>query len=125
MKKDISELPPDIQAQIRALADKPEDEINTDDIPEGLDWTNAKRGVFYRPVKQQITLRLDADVVSLVQGAPTRRARLSDGHQHRPARARAPQRRRSDHMTTPSSTPAALASGSEPRTAPSAWSSTA
>ena len=64
MKKDISELPPDIQAQILALADKPEDEINTDDIPEVLDWSNAKRGVFYRPVKQQITLRLDAEVVS-------------------------------------------------------------
>ena len=64
MKKEHSELPPDIQAQILALADKPEDEINTDDIPEVLDWSNAKRGVFYRPVKQQITLRLDAEVVS-------------------------------------------------------------
>ena len=64
MKKDTSELPPDIQAQIQALADKPDDEINTDDIPEVLNWSDAKRGVFYRPVKQQITLRLDADVVS-------------------------------------------------------------
>ena len=64
MKKDISELPPNIQAQIQVLADKPDDEINTDDIPEVLDWSDAKRGVFYRPVKQQITLRLDADVVS-------------------------------------------------------------
>ena len=64
MTKDTSNLPPNIQAQIRELADKPEDEINTEDIPEVLDWSNAKRGVFYRPVKQQITLRLDADVVS-------------------------------------------------------------
>ena len=64
MKKDISELPLDIQARIQALADKPNGEINTDGIPEILDWSNAKRGVFYRPVKQQITLRLDADVVS-------------------------------------------------------------
>ena len=46
MKKDISELPPNIQAQIQALADKPEDEINTDDIPEVVDWSDAKRGVF-------------------------------------------------------------------------------
>lgn len=45
MKKDISELPPDIQEQIQALADKPDGEINTDDIPEVLDWSNAKRGV--------------------------------------------------------------------------------
>ena len=46
MKKENSELPPDIQAQIQALADKPEDEVNTDDIPEVLDWSDAKRGVF-------------------------------------------------------------------------------
>ncbi|MCE2469561.1 MAG: BrnA antitoxin family protein, partial [Dehalococcoidia bacterium] len=32
--------------------------------PETLDWPQARRGVFYRPVKRQITLRLDADVVN-------------------------------------------------------------
>ena len=64
MRKDISELPPDMQSEVRALAGKPDSEINTDDIPEILDWSDAKRGLFYRPVKQQITLRLDADVVA-------------------------------------------------------------
>ncbi len=64
MRKDVSELPADMQAEIRALADKPDDQINTDDISEILDWSDAKRGRFYRPVKQQITLRLDADVVA-------------------------------------------------------------
>ena len=63
MKKDISELPAGLQAELRTLADKPDAEINTDDIPETLDWSKARRGAFYRPVKQQITLRLDADVV--------------------------------------------------------------
>ena len=63
MKKEFSELPPDMQGEVRALADKRDSEIDTDDIPEILDWLDAKRGVFYRPVKQQITLRLDADVV--------------------------------------------------------------
>ena len=63
MKKDISELPPDMQSEVRALAGKPNGEIDTDAIPEVLDWSDAKRGAFYRPVKQQITLRLDADVV--------------------------------------------------------------
>ena len=58
------ELPPQVRDQVRALADKPESEINTDDVPEALDWSNASRGVFYRPVKQQITLRLDSDVVA-------------------------------------------------------------
>ncbi len=64
MKKDISKLPSNMQAEILALADKPDSEINTADIPEILDWSDAKRGLFYRPVKQQITLRLDADVVA-------------------------------------------------------------
>ena len=34
------------------------------DVPELLDWSDARRGVFYRPVKRQVTLRLDADVVT-------------------------------------------------------------
>ena len=62
MKKDITELPAGVQAQIRALDDLPEDEIDTTDAPEFLDWSDARRGVFYRPVKQQITLRLDAEM---------------------------------------------------------------
>ena len=64
MKKDITELPPDVQAQVRALEALPDDEIDTSDAPEILDWSDARRGVFYRPVKQQITLRLDADIIA-------------------------------------------------------------
>ena len=64
MKKDISELPSDVQVQIRALEALPDDQIDTTDAPEVLDWSDARRGVFYRPVKQQITLRLDADIIA-------------------------------------------------------------
>ena len=64
MKKDISELPPDVQEQIRALENLPDDQIDTTDAPEILDWSDARRGVFYRPVKQQITLRIDADIIA-------------------------------------------------------------
>ncbi|MCY3939204.1 MAG: BrnA antitoxin family protein [Chloroflexi bacterium] len=64
MKKDITKLPSDVQAQIRALEALPEDKIDTADAPEILDWSDARRGVFYRPVKQQITLRLDADIIA-------------------------------------------------------------
>ena len=64
MNKDISELPPNIQAQIRALEALADDEIDTTDAPEILDWSDARRGVFYRPVKQQITLRIDADIIA-------------------------------------------------------------
>lgn len=52
------------KAEVEALAALPDKEIDTSDIPEILDWSNAKRGLLYRPVKQQITLRLDADVVA-------------------------------------------------------------
>ena len=63
MSKDTNDLSPEMQREIRDLANMPDSDINTDDIPEVTDWADAKRGVFYRPVNRQITLRLDADVV--------------------------------------------------------------
>ena len=62
-KRHSNPVPPEIQAEIDALAALPQDQINTDDIPEVRDWSGAKRGLFYRPIKQQITLRLDADLI--------------------------------------------------------------
>ena len=65
MKKGTSEsLLEKQKAEIEALAALPDDEIDTSDLPEVLDWSGARRGLLYRPVKQQITLRLDADVVA-------------------------------------------------------------
>ena len=64
MKKEMTELPPDVQAQIRALEVLPDDQIDTTDAPEIIDWSDARRGVFYRPVNQQITLRIDADIIA-------------------------------------------------------------
>ena len=64
MKKDITKLPSDVQKQVKALEGLPDDQIDTTDAPEILDWSDARRGVFYRPVKQQITLRLDADIIA-------------------------------------------------------------
>ncbi len=52
------------RTELAALAKLPESQIDTRSIPEAMDWTGAKRGVFYRPVKQQLTLRLDNDVVA-------------------------------------------------------------
>lgn len=51
-------------SELAALEKLPESEIDTGAIPEIRDWSDAKRGLFYRPVKQQLTLRLDADVVT-------------------------------------------------------------
>jgi len=50
--------------ELRALEEKPDNEIDLSDIPEVLDWSGAERGKFYRPIKQQITLRVDADVLA-------------------------------------------------------------
>lgn len=65
---DLNSIPPltDVQRQkLRALAARPDNEIDTSDAPEMTDeqWKNARRGSFYRPVKRQITARVDADVL--------------------------------------------------------------
>ena len=52
------------RAELQSLQEMPDDQINTTDILEILDWSGSQRGVFYGPVKQQITLRLYADVIS-------------------------------------------------------------
>jgi uncharacterized protein (DUF4415 family) len=57
-KKHSNPVPPEIQAEIDVLAALPEDEIDTKDAPEVRDWSGAKRGL----IKQQITLRLDANL---------------------------------------------------------------
>ena len=33
------------------------------DIPEARTWSGAVRGARYRPVKQQLTLRINADLI--------------------------------------------------------------
>jgi len=66
-------LPPLTEAQranLRALAARPDSEIDLSDAPEMTDeqWKNAERGRFYRPVKRQITARVDADVLEWLKG---------------------------------------------------------
>jgi uncharacterized protein (DUF4415 family) len=64
MKKTmIKDLTAKQRAELAAIAAMPDDQIRTDLIPEQLDWSGAKRGMFYRPVKEQVTLRIDADVI--------------------------------------------------------------
>ena len=48
MKKTNSNLTPEQKAEIDALLAMPEDEIDTSDIPEVSDWSNAIRGMHYR-----------------------------------------------------------------------------
>ncbi len=52
-------------ADLKALGALPGSEIDTSDIPEMTDEQSksATRGHFYRPLKRQITARVDADVL--------------------------------------------------------------
>jgi len=52
--------------ELAALAALPEDQIDTSDIPElpPEAWKDAVRGRFYRPLKQAVSMRLDADVIA-------------------------------------------------------------
>lgn len=55
-----------MQQELTALAAKPEHEIDFSDISATTeqDWIGAERGKFYRPIKQQLTVRVDADVLA-------------------------------------------------------------
>jgi uncharacterized protein (DUF4415 family) len=65
MKKDISKpMTPKQTAELKALAALPEDQIDTRKLPEQRDWSAAQRGLFFRPVKKQLTLRLDSDLIA-------------------------------------------------------------
>ena len=52
--------------ELAALAALPDDKIDYSDIPPLTErfWENAVRNPFYRPVKKQLTVRLDADVIA-------------------------------------------------------------
>jgi uncharacterized protein (DUF4415 family) len=84
MKKATSKwLTRDQQAELKSLAVLPDRAMDTSDAPELLHWSGAKRGLFYRPVKQQLTLRLDADVVAWFK----RHTTSNEGYQTRINRA--------------------------------------
>jgi uncharacterized protein (DUF4415 family) len=66
---DLDNLPPltdEQQAEIRALSEMPDSEINCSDIPHLDDafWKNALRNPFYKPKKTSTTVRVDSDVLT-------------------------------------------------------------
>ena len=63
-KANFNQLTPEQEALLAEFDALTDDQIDTSDIPEITDWSGAKRGLFYRPIKQQITLRLDADLIA-------------------------------------------------------------
>ena len=61
----MKKVPESVRKELAALAAKPESKIDFSDLPATLerDWRGAARGKFYRPIKQQLTVRIDADVL--------------------------------------------------------------
>jgi len=52
--------------RLKKLAQRPDSQIDFSEIPQLTEefWRNAARNPFYRPVKKQLTLRLDTDVIA-------------------------------------------------------------
>lgn len=62
-KASFRKFTPTQMKMLKKLTEAKDSDIDFSEIPEQRDWKGAKRGVFFKPVKQQLTLRLDADVV--------------------------------------------------------------
>ena len=70
---------PGRKRELAKLATMPDSEIDLSDLPELTDefWQSAVPNPFYRPVKKQITLRIDADILAWL------RQQGSEGYQSR------------------------------------------
>lgn len=63
---------------ILALQEMSDEEIDYTDIPPIEDWSKAMVGRFYRPVKETVTIRIDADILDwLKQGGKGYQTRLN------------------------------------------------
>lgn len=61
----MEKVPETLRKELAALAGKPEEAIDFSDLPTTTseEWQGSVRGRFYRPVKKQLTVRIDADVI--------------------------------------------------------------
>jgi uncharacterized protein (DUF4415 family) len=74
-----SRLTEERKRELAELAKRPDSEIDFSDIPELTEkfWKNAVPNPFYKPVKKQVTLRIDADILAWL------RQQGKDGYQSR------------------------------------------
>ena len=64
MKTEISShLTREQSARLGRLSARPDEAIDTSDIPEASDWTGAKRGLFYVGSNDKVAVGLDPDLV--------------------------------------------------------------
>jgi uncharacterized protein (DUF4415 family) len=69
-----------LKREAERLAAMPDSSIDVSEIPEATEefWKNAIRNPWYRPRKQQVTLRIDADVLAwLRRGGKGYQSRLN------------------------------------------------
>ena len=61
----MSRVPEGMRRELAELSARPDGAIDFSDLPASSprDWQGAVRGKFYRPVKRQVTVRIDADVL--------------------------------------------------------------
>lgn len=59
------------KSELEALAGLPDEQIDSSEIPPASEafWKAAVRNPFYRPMKTQITVRMDADVLAWLRSA--------------------------------------------------------
>jgi len=49
--------------EIEQLAKISDSEISLSEIPENQNWADAEVGKFFRPIKKQVTIRVDMDTL--------------------------------------------------------------
>lgn len=54
----------ELARELSALRKVADDEIDMTGMPEVLDWSASVVGKYYRPIKQPVNIRLDADVLA-------------------------------------------------------------
>jgi uncharacterized protein (DUF4415 family) len=76
-----SRLSEERKRELAKLAKRPDSEIDFSDIPEATEkfWQNAVPNPFYKPVKKQVTVRIDADILAWLrqQGQEGYQSRLN------------------------------------------------
>jgi uncharacterized protein (DUF4415 family) len=71
-------ITPEIEAELKAIAEMSDDDIDYSDIPQITDFSGFEVGTFYRPLKETVTMRLDADILHwLRQGGRGYQSRLN------------------------------------------------
>jgi uncharacterized protein (DUF4415 family) len=57
-----------LAAELKALEQMADSEIDLSDMAEVVDWSKSVVGKYYRPVKKQVSIRLDMDILAYFMG---------------------------------------------------------